>query len=362
MFQTKNTRFNDIFGSMEDHRINRTRLHPMENILFISLCAVISGCETWNEIEDFGHNKIEWLSRHLDMPNGIPSHDTFNRFFSHMDPAHFEEAFRRWVEPLVKNIEGDIIPIDGKSIRGAKTGPTSALHMVSAWSTAAGVTIGQLRTPDKKSEIVAVIDLLDTLFIEDATVTLDALHARFDTIEKIRSRKANYVVQVKRNRRKMYDSLQDQFESEAHLPFYSENHAHGRIEKRSVSVLQASKSMFSFDQWKDLRSVVKVERETNSGINVSYYITNLSIDAKQAAKIIRSHWGIENNLHWMLDVAFHEDDSQKRNENAVINFSALNKIALATLKRETDVKLGVKSKRLKAAMNSEYLEKILSLF
>ena len=362
------SRFSDIFSELKDHRMNRTKLHSLENIMFISLAAVISGAETWNEIEEFGNEKLDWLTKYLDLPNGIPSHDTFNRFFSTMDPDNFEAVFRKWISSLGIESKGDIVSIDGKSIRGAKTGPTSAIHMVSAWSKNGGITLGQVKTPNKGSELRAIPELLDVLFLDGSIVTLDALGAVSSIAEKIIDKNADFILQVKKNRYQVAIDIEAAFGN--HTPnstFESVGKEHGRIEKRVISVIYSPELIRKSEAWKNLRSLVRVESETlnvASGLvetSTAYYITSLGTDAKHIGSAIRSHWGIENSLHWMLDVAFSEDRGRKRNHNAVVNFSLINKIALEMLRKENSKKIGVKSRRLKSAWSTSYLQKVLGI-
>lgn len=362
------SQFSTIFQELKDHRMNRTQLHSLENILFISLAAVVSGAETWNEIEEFGIEKYDWLDKYLDMPNGVPSHDTFNRFFSTMDPDKFEDCFRQWVSSLGIESNGDIVSIDGKSIRGAKTSPTAALHVVSAWSKNGGITLGQVKTPNKGSELKAIPELLDALFIEGSIVTLDALGAQPNIAEKIIEKSADYILQIKKNRIKTVEDIDAAFKN--NIPdskFESVDKDHGRVEKRVVSVINSPELIRKSEQWLNLKALVRIESETlnvatgKTEYSTAYYITSLSTDAKHIGSAIRSQWGIENSLHWMLDVAFSEDRGRKRNENAVVNFSLINKIALEMLKKEGSSKVGIKSKRLKAGWSTSYLESVIGI-
>lgn len=361
------SKFSVIFKELKDHRMNRTKLHSIENIIFISLSAVISGAETWNEIEEFGNNKIEWLSKYLDMPNGVPSHDTFNRFFSSMDTAKFEECFRKWVATFQKESKGDIISIDGKSIRGSKGNNLHAVHIVSAWSKNSGITLAQTHTNKKIGELNVIPELLNALFLDGSIVTLDALGAQKNIASKIVEKGADYVLQIKNNRRQMVRDIDFSFNM---IPVGSKHtfidKDHGREEKRTITVLYEVDLLRKYEQWANLKSIIRVESES---INIttgkietssSYYISSLGTDAKHIGGAIRSHWGVES-MHWMLDVAFSEDRGRKRNENAVINFSLLNKIALEMLKKEGSSKVGIKSKRLKAAWSTDYLESIIGI-
>lgn len=365
----ENTTFGAIFGSLKDHRINRTKKHSMESIVFITLAAVISGCDTWNDIEDFGHDRKDWILKHMELPGGIPSHDTLNRFFSSMNPETFERCFREWVVSLGVETAGDVVAIDGKSIKGSRRHSQQAIHMVSAWSTKSGITLGQLRTPTKKSELDAIPVLLDSLFLEGSIVTIDALGTVPRIAQNIVDSKAKYILQVKMNRWQTVADINKAFEStEADSIHESlDNKEHGRTEKRIISVIHNPSLIRKWEQWPELKSIVLVKSEfiekatKKKTESTAYYITSLDTSAEHIASCIRSHWGIENKLHWMLDVAFSEDKGRKVNENAVINFSLINKIALEMLKKETSTKIGVKSRRIKAGRNTNYLDKVMGL-
>jgi len=358
-----------IFSGLKDHRVNRTKLHPLENIVFISTCAVICGAETWNEIEAYGNSKKEWLSGFLDLSSGIPSHDTFNRFFSLMHTATFEECFRQWVSTIVSDIKGDFVSIDGKTVRGSKGFESTALHIVSAWSAVNQISLGQLRTAEKSNEITAIPELLESLLIEGSTVTIDAMGCHTAIARKIVSKGADYILAVKNNQRTLYSEIQDSFtfvspESES----VEEDFGHGRIEKRTCSVINNLGMIGDSVVWSSIQSIIRIEchrynkTTSESDTSTRYYISSLNTDAKYMATAIRSHWGIENNLHWMLDVSFGEDRGRKRNKSAVMNFSTLNKIALYLLKNDSSQNVGVRSKRMIAGWDQEYLMKIIGGF
>lgn len=360
--------FRDAFKDLKDHRMNRTKLHSLESIMFIALAAVICGAETWNEIEEFGNEKLDWFKKHLDLPNGIPSHDTFNRFFSALDPESFEECFRKWVASFQGDPNGDVISIDGKSVKGSWRTHSQAVHIVSAWSRNTGITLGQKATENKGGEIRIIPELLDALFIEGSIVTIDALGAQPEIAEVIVNNGADYVLQIKNNRKTLVRDIEFSFNHrEPHSVYESNNKSHGRQEKRVVSVLYYPELIRKYHQWTNLECIIKLESESHNMANgrveksVAYYISSLNSNAEHIANVIRSHWGIENSLHWVLDVAFSEDRSRKMNKNAVVNFSTMNKVALDMLKKETSVKIGIKSKRMKAGWGTGYLEKVLGL-
>jgi predicted transposase YbfD/YdcC len=354
-------------SSVKDPRIERKRLHQLEDIVFITIAAVISGAESWNDIELFGLTKKDWLTSFLTLPNGIPSHDTFNRFFAALDPDEFEQCFSAWVESLVQNYPGDILAIDGKTIRGSRgKGFHSAAHIVSAWSDQNQLIIGQIQVDQKSNEITAIPQLLDALLIEGSIVTIDAMGCQKEIAKKIRSKKAEYILGVKENQPDLIDDIRDSFkmlepeEFSEHLDF-----GHGRIETRKCSVITDLSLIEKPILWKSLSTIIRIESERHikaTGINQTetrYYISSLCANAEQIQKAIRSHWGIENKVHWTLDVAFNEDGSRKRAGNAAFNFSVINRIALNLLKKE-ESKISIKSKRLKAGWTPEYILKILN--
>ena len=358
----RQTHLKGIFEGMVDHRVNRTKRHTMESILFITLSAVISGCDTWNEIETFGELHQEWIEKYVELPNGIPSHDTLNRFFSSMDPIPFEECFRKWVSALTGNLEDTVVAIDGKSIKSCKTTVTTSLHMVSAWSNAAGLTLGQVKRPSKGGEMTAVRELLDTLYLEGTIVTMDALAKSPHIANKIVSKGANYVIQVKGNNKYMHNGIKSAFGLLLPEPYIETPKYKGeQIKERRTRVLSSDllpDSAIPTD-WHGLRSIICVERTTENDTSTSYYISSLELTPQRAAEIIRSHWAIENSLHWMLDVAFDEDGDRKRNHNSVQNFSLIRKIALTGLRNTPYKNIGVESRRKIAFASHDYREKVL---
>lgn len=351
---------------MKDHRIDRKKLHLLEDIVFITVAAVISGAASWNEIELFGKHKKEWLATFLALPNGIPSHDTFNRFFASLDPLVFEQVFTNWVNSLAEKYPGDIIAIDGKTIRGSKGKDFhSSTHVVSAFSSHNQLIMGQLQVDQKSNEITAIPKLLDALLIEGSVVTIDAMGCQKEIAKKIRSRKAEYVLMVKQNQPELLDDVKDSFKMLPHDDFTeSLDFGHGRIETRKCAVITDLSLIEKPTLWKSLTSIVRIESERyikSTGVTQSetrYYISSLCADAGQLLHAIRSHWAIENNAHWSLDVAFNEDSSRKRARNAAMNFSIINRLALNMIKKE-DSKMGLKAKRLLAGWSQEYILKIL---
>lgn len=353
---------------MEDFRRSHKQLHDLESILLIGIISVICGAETWNEMEDYAHAKEKFLLQFLKLDNGIPSHDTFNRVFSSIDADQFESCFVQWVSTLAQLNPKEVIAIDGKTIRGAKAnGRKSPVHMVSAWARDNNLVLGQVRVSEKSNEITAIPKLLEVLSLENCIVTIDAMGCQTDIAKKIIDRKADYILAVKENQPNLCEEIKDEFRfgktTETHL---SETVDHGRIETRKCSVITDFQFIEGSENWKNLQSVIRIEsiREFKNSdkpteLAVRYYISSLQAAPEDFQNAIRSHWSIENSLHWILDVAFGEDASRKREKNAPQNFSMLNKIALNLLKNEKSTKVGVKSRRMKAGWDNEYLLKVL---
>lgn len=359
-----------IFGQIEDFRRSHKRLHDLESILLIGIISVICGAETWNQMEGYARAKEGFLLKFLKLDNGIPSHDTFNRVFSSIDPDQFEACFVQWVSTLAQLNPKEVIAIDGKSIRGAKAnGLKSPFHMVSAWANENNLVLGQVKVSEKSNEITAIPKLLEVLTIEESIVTIDAMGCQTEIAKIIIDKKADYILAVKENQKQLHQEIEDEFKFgkkvEAHL---SEDLGHGRVETRKCSVITDFQFIEDNKKWKNLNSIIKIEstrefKNSNKATEkaVRYYISSLIAEPRDFQNAIRSHWGIENKLHWTLDVAFGEDASRKRKGNAPQNFSILNKIALNLLKNEKSLNIGVKSRRMKAGWDNAYLVKVLEL-
>jgi predicted transposase YbfD/YdcC len=347
-----------IFGSIEDPRSHINKLHNLVDILLIGIISVISGAETWKQMVEFANSKEEFMRKFLMLPNGIPSEDTINRVFSSIDSSQFETCFIDWVNSISKISKGQVIAIDGKALRGAKSnGKKSPVHMVSAWASKNNLVLGQIRVNEKSNEITAIPELLDTLCVEGNIITIDAMGTQTNIANKIIENKADYILAVKENQPQLSEQIKDEFRfSKISETITDTDIGHGRIETRKCSVI----SDFQFienkgNKWNNLNQIVKIEsiREFKNSDKKTekatrYYISSLEDKAVNYQEHIRSHWGVENKLHWTLDVAFSEDASRKRVGNSARNFSTLLKIALNLLKTETSLKQGIKEKRLKA--------------
>ena len=368
---TNNTLFIDkYFGSLPDPRIERTKLHELTDILFIVICATLCGMEGWEEMEDFAAERKAWLKRFISLTNGIPSHDTLRRVFSKLDPSEFQRCFISWVDGLQSKIDGQVIAIDGKTVRGSrdKRNKRSAIHMVSAWASENQLVLGQIRVNDKSNEITAIPELLDALFIEGSVITIDAMGCQKSIAEKIREKNADYVLSVKNNHKQLYREIKDiftvQHEAEKRQYKYTRDvdADHGRIEQRTCYVSN-SDLIGQGILWKGIKSIVMLEsvREYQGKVETEkrFYITSLDGSAKMIANAIRSHWGVENSLHWCLDVAFNEDRSLIRTAHAPENLSTVRRIVLNILKHDEKRKIGLARKMRMAAINIDYMEALI---
>lgn len=369
--------FASYFTTLKDPRKNNhNKLHKLGDILVLTILAVICGADSWVDVEEFGKAKEDWLKTFLELPNGIPSHDTIGDLFSRLSTREFEACFLSWVNSLVTSSGGDIIPIDGKTARrshnkGKKGDGKSAIHIVSAWSTRNQMVLGQYKTDDKSNEITAIPELLKMLDITGCTVTIDAMGTQKKIAAQIKDQGGDYVLAVKENQGKLYEKVTVLFGRAEELKFasmwYKQNETadkkHGRIESRRYTVLPLMYLPQFKLKWKGLQSIAMVEskREVNGNVSIEkrYYISSLKPDAEIIGTAIRKHWGVENQLHWCLDITFREDDCRVRKGNAAGNFSIVRHIALNLLKRETTAKVGLKIKRNKAGWDHSYLAKIL---
>jgi predicted transposase YbfD/YdcC len=363
----------EYLGQVPDPRVERTRAHPLPNILVIALLAVLCGADSFTTIEAFGRAKREFLETFLDLENGIPSHDTFGRVFAMLDPAALQEAFRRWVASLVEETKGEVVAIDGKTLRRSfrNAGKKAFIHMVSAWGVRNGLVLGQVQTEAKSNEITAIPRLLEVLHIKRAVVTIDAAGCQKEIARKIVARGADYMLAVKDNQPTLHADIQAAFVAATDAPNYeaivdfaeTRDRGHGRSEHRRCHVCYDLAAISRQHDWANLGSVVMVEVDRTVGDKTSterrYYISSQKrLRAKTALTTIRSHWGIENRLHWVLDVAFREDDCRVRAGNAAENFAVLRHFTMNLLKNAPS-KLGIKTRRLQAAWDHDFLLRTL---
>lgn len=359
------------FSSLPDPRREHKKQHKLCDIIFITIAAVICGADDWYEIEEYGKHKYEWLKTILELSNGIPSHDTFNRVFSIVDPAAFQKCFTSWIQSIVTIPAGEIISIDGKRMcNSGENGGKSVIHMVSAWSNASSMVLGQVKVSDKSNEITAIPALLDLLMVKGGLVTIDAMGCQKDIASKIKEKEADYMLAVKDNQEHLHDDIREAFEQEKKVEVHSQiNAGHGRIEKRTCRIIKDADWICNREQWEGLQTLVAIESERTqkaTGIKqteIRYYISSSNAGAAFFNNAARQHWGIENKLHWTLDVVFNEDASTRQAGTAAENFSFISKIAINLLNQD-DYKVGarkvsMKIKRKKAGWDNEYLLKIL---
>ena len=365
------------FEGLTDPRVDRGKLHNLIDIVGITLCAFLCGAEGWEDVERYGRIKQKWLAKWLELPNGIPSHDTFRRVFNALKPAEFVTCLQSFVANIQQECKGRHIAIDGKTVRRSFDTATnrSALHLVSAWSTDVGVSLGQVAVDSHSNEITAVPSLLALLELEGAVVTLDAMHCQKETAAAIRERDADYVLTVKANQANLHEAVHEAFLAYAEKDFQipqlrrhtTEERGHGRYEKREYFVAPAPKSLLQSGEWRDLETIGMVIRtrqvaDKEPTTEVSYHITSLPPKVKRFACVVRGHWSIENTLHWSLDVTFSEDRSRIRTGKGPENVALLRRLTLSILKQDTSLDESLRGKRLMAGWDNQTLERILCGF
>jgi len=366
------TRFEDL----TDPRVERSKQHLLIDMVTIGLCAAICGADSWVDVEKFGRAKQGWFARFLELPNGIPSHDTFGRVFARLDTAEFLLCLQSWLRSLHLSLKEQGVAIDGKTLRGSFDAASgkSALHVVSAWASGLRLSLGQVAVDGKSNEITAVPKLLELLELTGAVVTMDAMHCQKETLAAIRAKGADYLVPVKDNQPKLYGLLLETF-----LTYGEQNYQarevkqyrtvernRGRDEERIVYAAPPPPELKGHAEWLDVRSIVMVYRATTRNGKVteetSYYISSLPPAVKKLAGFIRGHWSIENSLHWSLDVTFSEDRSRIRTGHGPEIASLFRKLALLVLQQDTTSRGSLRGKRLQAGWNEDFLERLLCGF
>jgi predicted transposase YbfD/YdcC len=365
------------FGKVIDPRRDRTKEHKLIDIIVVAICAVICGAEGWTDIENFGNRKLPWLKTFLELPNGIPSHDTFGRVFSLIDAQQFQLAFLEWVWAVNDIVQGQIINIDGKCLRGSDDQRLGkrAIYMVSAWAAENELVLGQRKVDEKSNEITAIPELLKILDLSGCIVTIDAIGTQTNIAKTIIAGHADYVLSVKENQGHLFEDISVLFAvDQAHDFKYAAldyrrtiNKRHGRIEIRecwSTSHPEYLNLIRGRQNWDGLKSIAMVictrvidGKETKY---VRFYISSLPSNAERILQVVRKHWSIENELHWVLDVALNEDHSRVRKDQAPENLAVLRHIALNLLKQEKTAKGGIHAKQLQAAWDQDYLLKVLA--
>ncbi len=365
----------DFFSELPDPRRTQGRRHKLLDILAIALCAVVCGADDFTQIEEFGETRETWLRQFLDLPHGIPSHDTFGRVFAALDPTAFGHCFMGWVREVAQLSEGAIVAIDGKTVRrsydAARDCP--AIELVSAWAREHRLTLGQVKVAAGSNEITAVPELLKALAVKGCVVTVDALNCQKEVAAQVRRQGADYVLSLKGNHATLHERVAQFFwsvrEGRTHGFTVGEHRTvekeHGRIEERHFWQVNAPQDLTASGRWADLASVGLCEAVREAGGRVSrhrrYYLSSLPVEVVKFAEAVRGHWAVENSCHWVLDVAFGEDGSRVRAGHAAENFALLRRLVNNLLQQERSVKRGVKAKRLKAALDENYLLKVLRL-
>lgn len=365
----------ECFSEIEDPRCDRTKQHQLLDIICLSVLAVIAGAEGWEDIEQFGKDKREWLKKYLKLANGVPSHDTISRVFRALKPEAFQDAFRNWVSSLHEQVGMKLVAIDGKTLRRSHDRRTmkSALHSVCAWSVENHVVLGQQSVDDKSNEITAIPELLKVLELKGAIVSIDAMGCQKQIAKQIVGAGGDYVLAVKDNHPKLHAAIDEHFvryhEGESVgvtvRQYSTEEKAHGRTDRRYYYVSDIPESLaFATGEWAGLRSIGEVltitERDGKETCEVRHFIISLAPRVRRFANAVRGHWGIENSLHWVLDVTFNEDQSRIRKDNGPDNFALLRRFAVTLIKQDSSSG-SIRRKRKRAAWNNDALAKIAQL-
>ena len=369
------------FRQLEDPRVERAKAHSLLAVVTIALCGVICGAESWVEIAQFGRAKLAWFARFLDLPHGIPSHDTFGRVFARLDAQQFEACFAAWMHAVAAVLPLEVIALDGKTLRrsGDRAAGHAALHLVSAWASANRVVLAQVAVADKSNEITALPLLLRQLVLAGCIVTMDAMGCQTEIAETVLAGGADYVLALKENQPTLYEEVADTFAlarasgfadypASAWDTWRQVSKGHGRVETREHWVVcdpAVLAYLHEATPWPGLRAVGLVEAQRcwadgHSEREARYYLLSRPFSARQFGTAVRRHWGIENQVHWLLDMAFREDESRVRVGDGAENFAILRRLALHLLQRETTAHCGSKAKRLKAGWSEAYLLKVLA--
>jgi predicted transposase YbfD/YdcC len=364
--------FLDFFKKIPDHRVERRKLHSVEEILLVTFCGVIAGCDGWEDIEFFGKTKIDFFKKHLPFANGIPSDDTLRRFFRTLDPKIFETCFTEWVKSFQINLKSKVVALDGKTERHSFDGENNPLHLVSAFASEVGLVLGQEKVANKSNEITAIPKLLDVLDLEGAIVTIDAMGCQYAIADKILDKKADYLLALKGNQSQLHDDVKLSFEKPPKISKYASyeeiDGGHGRVEIRNCKVTKDIGWLQErHPQWKGLRSIVEIEStriiKTLTTNEKRYYISSLEAEPDKILSAVRQHWGIENRLHWILDVSFGSDQSRIRKGNATQNISVIRKCALNLLQQiKKDMpRASIRRLRKLAGWDEDFLNTVLSI-
>ena len=364
--------FTQIFSQLTDPRrsIKGNFNYPFDEILFLCISAVISGMDGWTDIHNFGDIKLEWLRKYFPYKNGIPSHDTLGDLFAVINPEKFSKCFTKWVNQIAEISQGEVVAIDGKTIRKSndKNKDKKALHVVSAYAANNQICLGQECVGEKSNEITAIPKLLDYLTLKDCVVTIDAMGCQTKIAKKIIEKEADYVLMVKGNQKNLKEDIERSFQGIIAVKSAIHNDmGHGRIETRHCQVSENLSYLRTKHDWKGLKSIIKISSETTdkhtgkTSKEERFYISSLSADAERLNEVIRKHWSVENNLHWVLDVVFKEDQSLKKNGVSALNYNIMTKIALTLIDKDKSNKKSKIAKRKSAALDDKYRAKILGV-
>jgi predicted transposase YbfD/YdcC len=372
------TSLEECFGDLPDPRVQGRCDHKLLDIIIIAICGALCGADSWVGIETVGKAKEAWFRQFLELEHGIPSHDTFGDVFAQIDSDAFQKRFIRWVKRVFRVTQGQVVAIDGKALRGShdRAIGKQAIHLVSAWASANGIVLGQRKTDDKSNEITAIPELLELLNVSGCIVTIDAMGCQTKIAQQIRDGKADYLLRVKDNQSHLKQDLAEWFRygdehrfANMQMDFHRAIHkTSGRVEIRQCWVVFdpiAFEYIRHYDGWTDLHSIIRVERERRDGSNITrdtaYYISSLTADAATILDATQHHWAIENSFHWVLDVTFSEDGSRIRDGESAENMAVLRAVALNLLKQDTS-KSSLRQKRFRAAMDNDFLLRLLTQF
>lgn len=359
------------FSDVDDPRVNRRRRHVLIDIIVIAVLATMANADGWKEINLWGEANQQWLKTFLELPNGIPSRDTLRRTISRLDPEQFQKAFLNWLGGINQGIQG-VVAIDGKTLRGSGTKDKAPLHIVSAWASEQHLTLGQRTVDGKSNEITAIPQLLATLALKGAIVTIDAMGCQKNIAAQIVAAHADYCLAVKENQPTLFEDIQDAFVDAIDNEFQSVNHdsyeehgkGHGRIESRYYDTMDVPDTLRTADEWEGIQSIGRVvtflDPENDCDGEVRYYINSFASDATRFASAVRSHWGIENSLHWVMDVTFREDACRIHKDHGAENVSWLRRLVISLIKLDTTLKDTIRGKRIRAGYNVEFLKQMLA--
>ena len=363
----------EYFSSLTDPRIVLKTDHKLIDIVAITVCAVLAGADDWVEIATYARGKEDWFRTFLELPNGIPSHDTFGRVFARIEPEEFGKCLGSWIRDVFPFTDTDIIAIDGKTCRRChdRANGKAPIHMVNAWAVKNHLVLGQVKTEDKSNEITAIPELLKVIDIKDCVVTLDAMGCQKEITKQIVEQGGDYVLSLKGNQGNLHKEVellfqsakQDNYKDLCHDSYTTVDGEHGRIETRTCTTIADVDWFEEKGKWAKLTTFAMIESERDMGDHITqetrYFISSLGNDAKRHSEVVRGHWAVENSLHWCLDIAFREDDSRVREGHGATNLAVIRRFALSLVKQDPFRKIGVKASRKRAGWDNDYLLHLL---